>query len=69
VLHDAAYAGALMTLDGRRIWLIKPWADRLFHEALRASGVNAARAQVMYLAVKFAGDPSQHPLAAHANAV
>jgi hypothetical protein len=69
VMHDAAYGGALTTLDRRRVWLIKPLADQLFREALLASGVSAWRAQVMYWAVRLAGNPSAHPLAAHAKAV
>jgi hypothetical protein len=65
VLHDCGYAGALTTLNRARVWLTKDWTDRLFYEALRASGVSAWRAQVMYWAVKIAGDPVAHPLAAH----
>jgi hypothetical protein len=65
VLHDCGYAGALTTLNRARVWLTKDWTDRVFLEALLASGVSAWRAQVMYWAVRLAGDPQAHPLAAH----
>jgi len=65
VLHDGAYAGALITIDRERIWLTKPWADRLFFEAMTASGVSQWRASVMYQAVVWFGNPQAHPLAAH----
>lgn len=39
VLHDAGYHHALQTADGRRVHLIKRFADDLFDEGLRAKGV------------------------------
>jgi hypothetical protein len=65
-LHDAGYAHALSTPDHQRIHLVKAWTDRLFYEAMRASGVNQIRATLMYQAVVWWGRPATHPLAAHA---
>jgi hypothetical protein len=67
VVHDAGYGGAVTTQDGQRINLIKEWSDRLFHEAMLACGVSPMRAWIMYRAVAAFGDPSRHPLAAHAS--
>jgi hypothetical protein len=68
VLHDAAYAGALTTLNREGIWLTKTWADRLFYEALCACGVSLWRASVLYQAVAWFGRPMKHPLADHQRA-
>jgi hypothetical protein len=65
-LHDAGYGHALYTPDHQRVHLIKDWTDRLFYEAMRASGVGRIRAAVMYRAVAWFGHPEAHPLVAHA---
>jgi Protein of unknown function (DUF1353) len=65
VVHDAAYAGMLRSSVGP-VHLTKAWADELFREAMRASGVAAWRAELMYRAVSWFGDPAAHPLAASA---
>lgn len=65
VLHDCAYAGQLLVQDetGHRqpIRLIKPVADRLFREALIASGVKPRTANGMYAAVSWFGRKAQRP--------
>ena len=63
VIHDAAYAHALTTTDGTRIELVKVWADKIFQEAMLASGVNQLQANIMYRLVSWFGQPSRHPLA------
>jgi len=65
VVHDAAYAGMLRSAAGP-VHLTKAWADRIFREAMRASGVPMWRAELMYRAVSWFGDPAAHPLAASA---
>ena len=55
VMHDAAYRGELQTPTGRKVHLIKAYADDLFYEAMRASGVNAVTATLMYKAVSWFG--------------
>ena len=65
VIHDAAYGHALTTLDGDRMHVIKPIADRLFLECLLTLGVSRPRAQLMYWAVVQFGHPETHPLAAN----
>jgi hypothetical protein len=63
VIHDAAYGNALMTMTGDRMFVVKPIADNLFHEAILALGVPAWRANLMYWAVQQFGNPLGHPLA------
>jgi hypothetical protein len=65
VLHDAAYAHALLTSDGRRIRCAKHVADDLFDEALRADGVPGWRRVLMAAAVRRFGRLDAHPLQAH----
>jgi Protein of unknown function (DUF1353) len=65
VIHDAAYAHALVTADGERVELVKVWADLIFREAILSCGVSEWRAHLMYLAVKRFGHPEHHPLAAN----
>jgi len=66
VLHDAAYASAVMTRTmEQRVFLAKEWADRIFLEAMLALGVPAWRASAMYHAVRLFGDFRGHPLAAN----
>ncbi len=55
VLHDAAYHHEVRTPDNDRVRFIKPLADKLFHEAMRADGVGKVQAKLMYLAVKAFG--------------
>jgi hypothetical protein len=62
VLHDAAYAHALLTADGRRVRCAKHVADVLFDEALRADGVPGWRRVLMVAAVRKFGDMDAHPL-------
>lgn len=69
VLHDAAYAHALLTERGRPVRAIKRVADALFDEAMRADGVPRVRRVLMAAAVRQFGDPDVHPLAAHARGV
>jgi hypothetical protein len=65
VLHDAAYAHALRTVEGRPVRAVKSIADRLFEEALAADGVPWLPRVLMVAAVRRFGDPLAHPLAAH----
>jgi len=62
VLHDASYRGDLLSKYGQRVTLIRPLADRLFLEAMRASGVGAFTARVFYLAVRAFGEPAYRGL-------
>ena len=62
VLHDAAYRGCLQDRCRRRVTLIRPLADRLFLEAMRASGVNRVTAWLMYTAVRLFAGPVYHGL-------
>jgi hypothetical protein len=62
VLHDAAYAHALLTHRGARIRCAKHVADDLFAEALRADGVPVWRRVLMVAAVRKFGDMDAHPL-------
>lgn len=62
VLHDAAYAHALLTRGGARIRCAKTVADTLFDEALRADGVPGWRRVLMVAAVRRFGTPDIHPL-------
>ena len=62
VLHDAAYAGALTTVKGRRVRCAKHVADDLFAEALRADQVNPVLRALMVTAVRAYGSPAAHPL-------
>lgn len=57
VLHDAAYANALETASGDRVYTVKHVADALYHEAVRACGTGRARAALMYAAVQLWGTP------------
>lgn len=59
VLHDAAYAHRLETADGQRIYTVKPVADALYHEAVRACGTGRTRAALMYAAVTLWGTPER----------
>lgn len=68
VIHDAAYVGALLTKQGERVRLIKPFADNVFYEACRAQGTSLVRAKLMYWAVSLFGNPDEHPLAVNAPA-
>jgi len=65
VIHDAAYGHALTTTDSARVELVKPWADRIFQEAMVASGVSPTRAALMFRLVSWFGRPAAHPLAAN----
>lgn len=55
VLHDAAYRGALVTIAGDRMHLVKGLADDLFLEAMVASGVGAFTRTAFYRAVVWFG--------------
>lgn len=58
VMHDAAYHGALVTNDGLTIHLIKPLADKLFLEGMKALGVSKWKRGFMYAIVaQFGGRP------------
>ena len=65
VMHDAAYASALHTFGGDRMYLGKELADKLFREALKVCGVSGFKAWLMYRAVSMFGDHHGHPLAAN----
>lgn len=65
VMHDGAYANALMAQSGARVFLVKRLADDLFEECLRAVGISLWRRWVMATAVRAYGTPEGHPLAAH----
>jgi hypothetical protein len=65
VLHDCAYGHALQDELGDRVELVKFWADRVFYEAMRASGVPLWQAWAMFKAVDLFGNPATHPLAAN----
>jgi hypothetical protein len=56
VLHDAAYHHEVRTPQDQRVRFIKPLADKLFHEAMRADGVGSIKARWMYWAVSAFGD-------------
>lgn len=62
VIHDAGYGNALYTENLDRIHTVKPVADRMFYEGMRAMGVSAWRAHLMYRAVDLFGTPLGHPL-------
>lgn len=56
VVHDAAYNAATTTEDGTQQHWVKRFADDLFDEALRATGVTGLRRGLMVAAVrKFGG--------------
>ena len=57
-LHDGGYRGTLQTEDGARMRLIRPLCDRLFDEANRAVGVNAAIRWMLYRGVRLFGGSS-----------
>jgi hypothetical protein len=63
VLHDAAYAHALLTRTGERIHCVKHVADNLFAEALCECPIPGLRRWLMVRAVRMYGDPAVHPLA------
>lgn len=69
VIHDAAYANALMTFEDRlarrRIFTVKDVADTLFREGMEAEGVNVCSRWFMYRTVLVFGSPEGHPLAAN----
>jgi hypothetical protein len=65
VMHDAAYANALLTRGGDRVFVIQRVADALFHEGCVALGTPTWQAWLMYWAVRRFGNPAAHPLAAH----
>jgi hypothetical protein len=62
VIHDAAYANAIVTAQGERVYLIKRFADALFYEGCLARGVGPRRARIMWWVVSRFGDPVGHPL-------
>ena len=55
VVHDAAYHHALVNAIGQRVHLIKPFADDLFDEALKARGVGWWTRTSMVTAVRAFG--------------
>ena len=57
VLHDTGYHGKLMTADGQRVNLIKPYCDKLFLEAMEVAGVGKKKREIMYEMVKNFGKP------------
>lgn len=63
VIHDAAYANALITASGDRIFCVKPVADDLFLEGMQAENWNGTRAKMMHRLVVLFGNPQGHPLA------
>ena len=63
VIHDGAYANALVTQDGDRIFAAKAVGDTLFNEGMRAEHVNGLTRRFMHRAVAIWGDPNGHPLA------
>jgi len=58
VMHDGAYRGTLVTRAGFAIHLTKPLADRLFLEAMIATGVSRWKRRLMYALVsRYGGRP------------
>jgi hypothetical protein len=55
VIHDAAYDLELQDASGKRIFLTKDQADKLFLEGMAARGVNVIQRRWMYLAVHWFG--------------
>jgi hypothetical protein len=61
VMHDGGYFGYLQTKDGQPVRLTKSQSDRLFLEAMLASGVDPPLAKIMYQLVKAFGQKPQVP--------